>query len=81
MYKFYGVNTKEADSIIQDQQFEQNKKVFFGVGSERGSMVPAAQQSEDQALAVFYGAEQDQRMTGERLGDPIPGYSGVNRRI
>ena len=39
-----------------------------------------AAQSEEDALQVFYGIEAPQN-PAERLGDPIPGYSGVNRRV
>jgi hypothetical protein len=37
-------------------------------------------QSEIDAAAVFYGVDQNQSQA-ERLGEPIPGYSGVNRRV
>jgi hypothetical protein len=31
-------------------------------------------------MNVFYGVEEPKNV-GEKLGEPIPGYSGVNRRI
>lgn len=31
-------------------------------------------------MNVFYGYE-DKKNTAPKLGDPIPGYSGVNRRV
>jgi hypothetical protein len=33
----------------------------------------------EKACAVFYGVED--KKTGLQLGQPIPGYSGVNRRV
>lgn len=32
-------------------------------------------------MNVFYGVEDDSKNKSKVLGDPIPGYSGVNRRI
>jgi len=40
---------------------------------------PACAQDLDAAAAVFYGV--DDKSKGIGLGQPIPGYSGVNRRI
>lgn len=37
-------------------------------------------QSEDDAMKLFYGVEQPMN-EAPKLGDPIPGYSGVNRRV
>ncbi len=31
-------------------------------------------------MKVFYGVEEPKNQS-DRLGDPIPGYSGVNRRV
>lgn len=36
-------------------------------------------QQESEAIAAFYGIEE--RPQGLKLGDPIPGYSGFNRRV
>ena len=36
-------------------------------------------QAESDAVAAFYGIEN--KPQGLKLGDPIPGYSGVNRRV
>jgi hypothetical protein len=51
------------------------------VGSERGSQLPKRGQSEEDAMKIFYGMDDETKAKGELLGDPIPGYSGVNRRI
>lgn len=34
----------------------------------------------DDALKVFYGVEEPKNQA-PKIGDPIPGYSGVNRRV
>ena len=40
------------------------------------------QQSEQEAIAAFYGIPpKDPKKEVMQLGEPIPGYSGVNRRI
>lgn len=39
----------------------------------------AASQNEDGALAVFFGVDENKK--GLALGEPIPGYSGHNRRV
>jgi hypothetical protein len=38
------------------------------------------EESYDDALKVFYAVE-DPKNQAEALGNPIPGYSGVNRRV
>eukprot|EP00347_Sterkiella_histriomuscorum_P019509 403341360 len=35
VYKFFGVSTKEADDVVQNQQFEKNKSTFFGVTNDK----------------------------------------------
>ena len=57
LYKFYGVNPKEGDEIVQNQHLDRNTKVFFGVGSQTGTMKQQKQQDEDQAMSVFYGID------------------------
>ena len=37
------------------------------------------EQDEDTATAIFFGV--DNPKSGLKLGQPIPGYSGVNRRV
>ena len=31
VFKFFGANVGETDAEVQQQQFERNKKVFYGV--------------------------------------------------
>mmetsp|Transcript_14317 Transcript_14317/g.10357 ORF Transcript_14317/g.10357 Transcript_14317/m.10357 type:complete len:117 (-) Transcript_14317:25-375(-) len=64
---------------MKKQLLEQSKRAFFGVGNEKYEK-PKPPQSEMEAMDVFYGI-QDQKKKGEMFGNPIPGYSGVNRRI
>jgi len=45
-------------------------------------MAGASQQEADAAQAAFYGVEsKDNSKQVKQLGEPIPGYSGCNRRI
>lgn len=66
--------------MVQQQQFEKNKGVFFGVTNDKTFTSQKPAQSEHDALKVFYGVEEP-RNQAPRNGDPIPGYSGVNRRV
>jgi hypothetical protein len=38
------------------------------------------EESYEDALRVFYGVESSKN-EAEKLGEPIPGYCGVNRRV
>lgn len=73
------MNTAEADEVVQQTQFDSNKNAFYGVSQGQTFTKSAPQQSEEDALKVFYGMEEKKRQTN--VGDPIPGYSGVNRRV
>ena len=45
-------------------------------------MAGASQQEADAAQAAFYGVDaKDPKKQVKQLGEPIPGYSGCNRRI
>ena len=66
--------------MVQSTQYDANKNAFYGVSQGQTFTKSAAQQSEDDALKVFYGLE-DKKNAGALVGDPIPGYSGVNRRV
>lgn len=44
-----------------------------------GAQEEHGDQGEDEAVAAFYGIEHKPK--GLMLGQPIPGYSGVNRRV
>ena len=57
-----------------------NTNAFFGVKHGQTQSKGATEQSEEDALNVFYGYE-DKKNQAAKLGDPIPGYSGVNRRV
>jgi hypothetical protein len=50
------------------------------VGSERLTQKQKPSQAEEEAMNIFYGVEQEKN-PAQKLGEPIPGYSGVNRRI
>jgi hypothetical protein len=38
------------------------------------------EESYEDALRVFYGVDSSKK-EAEKLGEPIPGYCGVNRRV
>lgn len=65
---------------MKNQQFEKNKQAFFGLNGQRIVQNSASRQSEQDAAKVFFGVEEP-RNQAPRNGDPIPGYSGVNRRV
>ena len=74
------MNAAEADEVVQQTHYDTNKNAFFGVNHGQTFTKSAAQQSEEDAMKVFYGLE-DKKNTAQKLGEPIPGYSGVNRRV
>jgi hypothetical protein len=57
VYKFFGVNPAEADEVVQGTQYDANKDAFFGVHHGQTFTKSAAQQSEEDAMKVFYGLE------------------------
>lgn len=49
------------------------------IQAEQNAIAP---QSEAEAIAAFYGIpKEDPTKAVMQLGEPIPGYSGINRRI
>jgi len=70
----------QADDVVAQQQFEANAEKFFRTGEEGEIHRGAPSQSEEEANNIFYGVETNQPK-GLQLGDPIPGYSGSNRRV
>ncbi len=55
MYKFFGVDSSEADEVVQKQQFEKNKQAFFGVNKDQTFSKAKPEETFDDALKVFYG--------------------------
>lgn len=54
--------------------------MFFGVTNDKTFSNSKPSQTEEDALKVFYGVEEPKNQAPKN-GDPIPGYSGVNRRV
>ena len=74
--KFWG--TEDRDNIASEANMQKNTKVFYQCDSNDGKTYARnKQQSEDDALKSFYNLK-DQKQ--EHL-NPIPGYSGVSRRV
>jgi hypothetical protein len=69
---------QEADDVLKNQVYDRNTQAFFGNSGKTWPKQPPTQ-SEIDAAAVFYGV--DSQTEAEKLGEPIPGYSGVNRRV
>ena len=67
VYKFYGVNTDDADDVIQSQRLKQNTEAFYGVHAGGSGAKGPTTQSEDDALRAFYGVEEP-RNQADRLG-------------
>lgn len=73
VYKFYGV---DAPDHVHE---EANKSKTVGF-RETNTNDANRQESYEDALRVFYGVEEVKNQA-EKLGNPIPGYCGFNRRV
>lgn len=77
IHKFYGCAAN--DEVVQNRQYQASVDAFFAPTGEFGGNRGAAGQDLDAATNVFYGVQD--KPQGLKLGAPIPGYSGHNRRI
>lgn len=68
----------DGDGIVEQGTLKNNINAFYADQNENCEK-PEACQSEAQAMAVFFGDEE--RKPGQLMPQPIPGYSGTNRRI
>lgn len=68
----------DGDGIIQNATYQKNVGNFYADQSEACEKAQG-NQSESAAMAVFFG--EDPPAKGQMVGQPIPGYSGSNRRI
>ena len=79
-HAFYGTEAPEATLKEEKSHLEAQE-------NHRQALIAAGQQiispqSELEATAAFYGVQAPKAdKTVQPLGEPIPGYSGVNRRI
>ena len=73
MYKFYGIDAPEGVA----QEASKTKTVNFADSHEQSAN---HEESYEDALRVFYGVENSSN-EAQKLGAPIPGYCGFNRRV
>ena len=78
--KFFGMNHSEQDPLVQQQEFDKSKNSFFAAGASIVHTDKKKEQPLDDATNVFYGI-QASNPNNDKLGAPIPGYSGVSRRV
>ena len=77
--KFYGVDLKDCDGVVQQEAMKANAAAFFQSSVDGSFKAQPAGQSLEAATDIFHGVEPRKR--GLDLGNPIPGYSGTNRRF
>ncbi len=73
VYKFYGVDAPESVA----QEASKTKTVNFAADTKKSA---SQEETYEDALKVFYGVENPKNQA-EKLGAPIPGYCGFNRRV
>lgn len=77
--KFYGIEDNEMDDLIKEQTLQKDTIAFYGfdpkthVHKEKPHV-----EDEEEAIKKFYAIESKKEL---KLGAPIPGYSGVSRRV
>ena len=75
---FFGIPDEEMDELVQKQALEKNAKVFYGYDPNQTHARKKPAQSLEEATKQFH-LDQDKKEI--KLGAPIPGYSGVSRRV
>ena len=77
--KFWGVSNEETDEIVNEKELANATNTFFGVDPNKKSTKSRKQpETEEDANNKFFAVEDKPEL---KRGDPIPGYSGFNRRI
>ena len=77
--KFWGINDTEMDELVQQKHLERNTNQFYGVNpNEKIVKDRTKPQTEEEAMNQFFAVEEKPEL---KLGEPIPGYSGVSRRV
>ena len=74
--KFYGIEYKDWNESLKAKAYENTSKNFFYSNSPPKCNI--SEQSEDEAAKLFYGVEEKKVV---KLGEPLPGYQGFNKRI
>lgn len=77
--KFWGIESKEMDELAQQKEFAKNKEAFYGVDPHAPPTIRRApEETEEEAMRKFFAVEEKKEL---KLGAPIPGYGGCNRRV
>ena len=77
--KFWGIKDEEMDDLVQQQHMARNTNAFYGVDpNQKTTRVHQNVQNEQDAMNAFFAVEDKKEL---KIGEPIPGYSGVNRRV
>lgn len=71
------MNLSEADAVVQQEALKRTQPKLGATTTQAPSK---HEESYEDALRVFYGVEVP-RNEASKLGEPIPGYCGVNRRV
>lgn len=74
MNKFYGIEDNEGAAA---QEASKTKTVNF---ADTKAQTGKQEETYEDALRVFYGVEGNSN-EAQKLGAPIPGYCGFNRRV
>ena len=77
--KFYGVDIKDSDEVVRQEAMKKAAAAFFETSVDGEFKAGPQGQSLEDANKIFHGVEAKKR--GHDLGNPIPGYSGHNRRF
>ena len=77
--KFYGIEDDEMDDLIKEQTLAKDAATFYGFDPHSHVKIEKKYiENEEDAIRKFYAIEEKKEL---KLGNPIPGYSGVNRRV
>ena len=79
MHAFYGSDIPDSTNNEWAEHQKAQAEYLAKVNAEQNAVKV---QSGSQATAAFYGIDEVKKeKLVEKLGEPVPGYSGVNRRI
>ena len=77
--KFYGIEDNEMDDLVKQQTLQKDAAAFYGFDPKSHIHIEKKHiENEDEAVKKFFGIEEKKEL---KLGNPIPGYSGVSRRV
>ena len=77
--KFWGIGDEEMDDLVQENHLKKNTNAFYGVDPNfKSTKTRKVEQTEEDAMNAFFAVEEKKEL---KIGNPIPGYGGVNRRV